>query len=182
MTQQMTDLCVGRRVEAPVSVVPGNKMNTMGLISFAPYLSSMTLDNPWSYNWDMTPTVKKSESCTGAKQNKWNKFWSHAAAETLPLPWPGFKSQKRASSRATAAQQRRQYSTCGKCHLAAKGPTCPTCPTCIGLKACCGWLLLARRRWINLQWTEGGVVWCGPVVSSRRICKLSRSGLWCPLV
>ena len=46
MTQQMTDLCVGRRVEAPVSVVPGNKMNTMGLISFAPYLSSMTLDNP----------------------------------------------------------------------------------------------------------------------------------------
>ena len=29
MLQQLTDLCVGRNIEAPVSVAPGNRMVTM---------------------------------------------------------------------------------------------------------------------------------------------------------
>ena len=39
----------------------------------------------------------------------------------VPLPWPAFKSQRRAPSRATAAQRKKQWNTCSKCHLAAGG-------------------------------------------------------------
>ena len=45
----------------------------------------------------------------------------YTAEGTLPLPWPGLKSQRRAPSRATAAPQREQWSICGKCHLAVGG-------------------------------------------------------------